>query len=213
MKLTTAVSLLLFAPSLALAAPGHLAGITWSFQKYPHEGLDDATFPINMAKSPHTSGFYYAQQFGIKGIESPSYTGLQPRPNDAKGNSIVHGVFSTFQSGSNSSHPNCKNGADGGPGVSCAVEVIGDYAHTYNLEVKRVQGTTWRGTLIDSVTNTRSVIGEWTLPQKAGKLGGAYTGFLEYYPWNSRKPNSGCANHTGFSTAKIDGGHSIRVGF
>jgi len=188
MKLTTVAALLLFAPSLALAAPGHLAGILWSFQKAPKEGLDDVTFPFNMAKSPHHSGYYYCHQFGIKGISAVSYTGVQPRPNDAKGNSIVHGVFSTFQKGSNSSHPNCHDGADNGPGVSCSVEIIGNYDHTYNLEVKRLQGTTWRGTLIDAVTKTRTVIGEWTLPQEALKISNGYNGFLEYYPWNGQKP-------------------------
>ncbi|GJJ74981.1 hypothetical protein EMPS_07339 [Entomortierella parvispora] len=138
-----------------------------------------------MAKSPHVAGYYFSQMFSFHNVRDVGYTGLQPR-SDSKGNSIVHAAFSSFQNGTTTTHPNCHNGADYGPGVSCAVDIIGNYDHTYNLVVQLVQDTTWRGALVDAVTGTSTVIGEWTLPKGSGKLNNANTGFVEYYPWNGK---------------------------
>ena len=179
MKATSAV-LASYAPALAFA----LVGNSWEFTTAPSGGLSDITFGFNIANAPHESGFYFAQQFNFNGISEVGYTGLQPRP-DASGNSIVHGVFSSFQNGTTTTNPNCSNGADGGAGVSCAVEIDGDYSHTYNLVVENTSGTTWQGSLVDTVTGDSTVVGEWTLPTAAGKLVNGQVGFVEYYPWNS----------------------------
>jgi hypothetical protein len=185
MKITIAAVLAACAPSVAFG----LVGNNWSFRKTPAQGLNDITFPFNIAKAPHQSGYYYAQQFNFLNVENVGYTGLQPRPN-AKGHQIVHAAFSSFQSGTTSKHPNCSNGADGGAGVSCAVEINGDYSHTYNLVVENTKGTTWRGSLGDTKTKKSTVVGEWTLPSGSGKIVGNQVGFVEYYPWNSQ------ASHT-----------------
>ncbi|KAG0033534.1 hypothetical protein BGZ82_006075 [Podila clonocystis] len=175
MKLTAA-SLALCAPSLAFA----LIGNDWAFDKAPSDGPSDITFSFNMAKAPHKSGFYFAQQFNFHNVAKVGYTGLQPR-EDKNGASIVHAAFSSFQGGTTTKHPNCYVGADGGPGVSCAVDYAGDYSHTYNLVVENTEGTTWRGTLVDTVTRTSTVVGEWTLPSGAGKIVNGQFGFVEYY--------------------------------
>ncbi|KAI1290457.1 hypothetical protein EDD11_009348 [Mortierella claussenii] len=175
-------------PSLGFA----LVGNDWKFQNAPSDGLSDVTFPFNIANAPHKSGFYFAQQFNFNGVAQLGYTGLQPRP-DANGNSVVHADFSSFQDGTTSNHPNCHSGADGGPGVSCAVDINGDYSHTYNLVVENIGGTTWRGTLVDIVAGSSTVVGEWTLPSGAGKIVNGQVGFVEYYIWNSQPTNT-CAS-------------------
>ncbi|KAG0046164.1 hypothetical protein BGZ83_008638 [Gryganskiella cystojenkinii] len=191
MKLTTyaAAVLVTCVPSVALA----LVGVDWKFAKFPKDGVDDVTFPFNMANAPHKSGFYFAQEYTFHNVAKLAYCGVQPRPNDAKGKEIVHGVFSTFQGGSTSSHKNCHYGADSGPGVSCAVEIQGDYSHTYNVAIKNIGDTTWRGTLVDAVTGNATIIGEWTLPTGAGKISNGYMGFIEYYTWNGQESHT-CAS-------------------
>jgi hypothetical protein len=186
MKLTTAAVIALCAPSLAFA----LVGNEWKFDSVPSAGLSDVTFPFNMAKAPHKSGFYFAQQFNFKNVAEVGYTGLQPR-EDKNGASIIHAAFSSFQGGTTTKHPNCRAGADNGPGVSCAVDINGNYNHTYNLVVKNTGGTTWRGTLVDTVTRKATVVGEWTLPSGAGKIVNGQVGFVEYYPWNGQ-PSHTC---------------------
>ncbi|KAG0096952.1 hypothetical protein BGZ93_003716 [Podila epicladia] len=185
MKLVATV-LALCAPSLSFA----LIGNDWAFDSAPLDGLNDITFPFNMAKAPHKSGFYFAQQFNFKNVAEVGYTGLQPR-EDEDGNSIVHAAFSSFQGGTTTQHPNCYTGADGGPGVSCAVDIKGDYSHTYSLTVENTDGTTWTGTLVDTETGASTVVGEWTLPEGAGKLVYKQMGFVEYYTWNGQ-PSHRC---------------------
>lgn len=136
-----------------------------------------------MANATHASGYYYDMQFGFQGIGDICYTGLQPRP-DALGQSVVHAVFSNFVPGTTTLDVNCFLGADGGPGVSCSVDVVSSYAHTYNMVVQNIGGTTWQGTLVDTVTGVRTHIGTWTLPSGAAGLSSGKSGFIEYYPWN-----------------------------
>ncbi|PHH90199.1 hypothetical protein CDD83_4298 [Cordyceps sp. RAO-2017] len=166
------------APALSLAI--QIALVEWVIDTSPPDGLDEVTFPINMANSPHREGYYFAQAFRFQNVNEIGYTGLQPRP-DSDGRSIIHAAFSSFQNGTTTSHSQCYDGADGGPGVSCALEIDGDYSHTYNLVVRNIRGDTWRGTLVDAVTGERHVIGQWTLPPGSGKIGGTEVGFVEYY--------------------------------
>ncbi|GAO15641.1 uncharacterized protein UV8b_01493 [Ustilaginoidea virens] len=168
------------APQMGLA----LVGNSWSFSGSPRNGLRDITFPFNMAGAAHDSGYYFAQQFSFIGIPEVSYCGIQNRPN-VHGKSIVHGVFSTFQGGATTTDKNCHLGADYGPGVSCAVDFVGDYKHTYNIVVRHRNDTTWTGTAVDTVTGHAVHIGSFTLPSDAGGIdAGGQMGFVEYFPWN-----------------------------
>lgn len=128
-----------------------LVGISWSVSNVSPAGLKDITFPISMPNAPHISGYYFAQQFNFIGQDDVGYTGLQPR-EDSGSSSVVHAVFSSFINGTTSSDSNCSNGADGGAGVSCAVDVDSTYADGYLLQIENTGGTSWTGTLIDSVT-------------------------------------------------------------
>lgn len=182
MKLFAVIISIVLPASMTFANP---VAIPWSMAHTPSAGLKDITFPINIANAPHVSGYYFAQQFAFNGANTVGYTGLQPRP-DQNGSSIVHGVFSSFINGTTSSpsDPNCHSGADGGPGVSCAVEIASSYSHTYNLLVENVSGTTWTGTMIDTVTGVRTRIGTFTLPAGTSGIQSSQVGFVEYYLWN-----------------------------
>ncbi|KAI1028151.1 hypothetical protein LB504_012466 [Fusarium proliferatum] len=174
-------------PSMGLAAVYN----NWGFDKAPSTGLQDITFPMSMKGAPRKSGYYFAQQFSFQGISDVGYTGLQPRP-DKNGKRVVHAVFSSFQKGTTTKHKNCHVGADGGPGVSCAIDIFSDYSHLYHLTVRNIGDTTWRGTLTDTVTGKSNVIGEWKLPSSAGKIQNGQVGFVEYYNWNDGKKNHVC---------------------
>ncbi|KAF8949862.1 hypothetical protein BGZ52_004545 [Haplosporangium bisporale] len=161
MKLTAAAFLALCAPSFVFA----LVQNDWEFKTAPSDGMNDITFSFNIANATHQSGFYFAQQFNFKNVSEVGYTGLQPRQTRTEPAS--------------------------GPGVSCAVDINGNYSHTYNLVVENTNGTIWRGSLVDTVTGNSTVVGEWTLPVGAGKIVNGQFGFVEYYPWN-RKGSHPC---------------------
>jgi len=174
--ITSAAALL---PTLAMG----LVGISWSITNVPASGLTDITFPFFIAKSPHETGYYFSQQFNCNGQSDVGYPGLQPRP-DSGGTPVIHAVFSSFISGTTTTDSNCSPGADGGPGVSCAVEFSAPYEDAYQLVVLNTGGTTWDGTVVDTTTGKRVHIGSWTLPHGTGGIKGSQTGFIEYYLWN-----------------------------
>ncbi|KAK3840812.1 MAG: hypothetical protein J3R72DRAFT_401872 [Linnemannia gamsii] len=186
MKLTVATVLALCAPSVCFG----LIGNNWKFDRAPAEGLGDVTFPFNIANAPHQRGYYFAQQFNFKNVSKVGYTGLQPQL-DSQGRSVIRGLFSSFQGGTKTTHPNCYDGADGGAGVSCAVLIAGDYKHTYNMVIENIGGTAWRGTMVDTVTKVSTVVGEWSLPTGSGKLVNGQMGFVEYFIWNGQ-PSHTC---------------------
>ena len=166
-------------PTLAMG----LVGISWSVTSVPASGLTDITFPFSISNSPHKTGYYFAQQFNFNGQSDVGYTGLQPRP-DSGGAPVIHAAFSSFIRGTTTSDINCHPGADGGPGVSCAVEFSAPYQDAYQIEVLNTGGTTWTGTVVDTTTGRRVHIGTWTLPSGTGGIKGSQVGFIEYYLWN-----------------------------
>ncbi|KAG9325103.1 hypothetical protein KVV02_006765 [Mortierella alpina] len=185
MKLTTAAVLASCAPSLGFA----LVGIAWSITNVPGSGLTDITFPFSIANAPRKNGYYFAQQFSFNGQSDVGYTGLQPRP-DANGRPVIHAFFSSSVAGTTTIDKNCSHGADGGQGVSCAIEFNAPYANSYELEIRMTQGTTWQGTVVNTTTGRRVLIGTWTLPAGTGGIKGSETGFMEYFPWNDGRPHS-----------------------
>ncbi|KAG0223503.1 hypothetical protein BGW42_005827 [Actinomortierella wolfii] len=172
-------------PSLTFA----LIGTEWRFQSAPTDGLNDLTFPVNIANAPHEPGFFFAQQFSFHNTNEVAYTGLQPQ-KDQNGRSVFRSVFTSFQGGTSTNHPNCHLDGDGGPGVSCAVLIEGDYSHTYNTVVENIGGTTWRGTLVDTVTGAETITGEWTLPAGSGKIKNGQSGFVEHFIWTGEPPQT-----------------------
>ncbi|KAF9162094.1 hypothetical protein DFQ26_003868 [Actinomortierella ambigua] len=212
-----AVTLLVCAPSLCF---GFFASINnWGFSEFPETGLNDITFPFNVANAPHTRGVYFAQMFGFQNIKESGYTGLQPQEDD-NGNSVIRGVFSSFQNGTTTNHPNCSPGADGGPGVSCGFIFPANYNHIFNMTVQNIGNTTWRGTAVDTVTKNATEIGVWTLPPESGAIVNGQLGFFEYFLWNGGGESHDCStlpfsevtmfNPTSMADGAV-GGHIISV--
>ncbi|KAG0345000.1 hypothetical protein BG005_001528, partial [Podila minutissima] len=181
----------------------------------PVDGLNDITFPFNMAKAPHKSGFFFAQEFSFNYVDNVGHTGLQPR-EDKNGVRIVKAVFSSFIDGT-TTDPNCQSRADGGPGVICAVDVEYDYSHTYNLVKNAGSGMTWKGTLVDE-TGYPTDVGEWTLPEGAGKLVTLHDPTSEALGTSGGEvlnthEDGDCIGKVAFSAEPVTEGIKIRVGF
>ncbi|KYK58940.1 hypothetical protein DCS_00067 [Drechmeria coniospora] len=168
---------------------GHAILLEWMFDGKPAGGLDDITFPINLAEANPKEEYFFGQSVSFdKHDNKYAYIGIQTRDKDHN----IHAAFSSFQAGTTSSHANCKDTADLRPGVSCAVDIKGDYSHIYHLNIKRTGAYTWRGSIIDSVTGESTVIGEWTLPESTGLMSSRRTGFVEYIPQSNGRGDSTC---------------------
>ena len=131
-----------------------LAYVPWDV---PNNDIKHVIFPMNIAKAPHQRGYYFVQYFILNGQVSGSYIGLQPQDDGT-----IRAAFSTFINGSTTSDGNCRRGAKS-RGVNCLVDFRGTYAHTYNLDVRNSEGSTWTGTVIDTVTGISTHIGTFTL--------------------------------------------------
>lgn len=139
-----------------------------------------------MPRAKHGNVLYFAQQFG--------YTGLQPRSDTGDGTGIVHAVFSSFVARTMTADPrHCRDGADGGPGISCAVDVPAPYSRPYNLVIKNTHNTTWTGTLVDAVAGNAKHIGTYTLPAGTSGIPSSHLGRVEYFLLNS-ETGGGCSN-------------------
>ncbi|KAG8416851.1 hypothetical protein J3459_013573 [Metarhizium acridum] len=55
--------------------------VRWSFASAPATGLEDITFPMNIANAKHERGYYFVQQVDFDGIGGVGYIGFQPRPD------------------------------------------------------------------------------------------------------------------------------------
>ncbi|QEU96709.1 hypothetical protein [Streptomyces kanamyceticus] len=181
---TAAASIgLLFALSdpAASSVGGGNVSIGWSIPGAPAGGLSNITFPMTVNKgTAHKDGIYFAQQFGFTNAPDVGYTGLQPRVNSG-GSERLSARFSNFVAGSTTTDPLCHEGADGGPGVTCAVDFDAVYGHRYDIEVERTGTDTWTGTARDTVTGKETHLGRYTLPTGSGNLRGSQGGFVEYY--------------------------------
>ncbi|XWW96135.1 hypothetical protein V2A60_004106 [Cordyceps javanica] len=182
------------APSACLAGIGH----TWSFSSSPAGGMKDVTFGFDVSGAAHRRGYYFANQFNFQNVKEVSYTGVQPQTDAAGGRASIRGVFSSFQRGATSTHPNCSDGADGGDGVSCGVTVaVSDFSGRFDCVVENIGGTRWRGTLKNDAQGISVVIGEFSQPAGAGGVTKGQMGFLEYFLANGN-PNFKC--HDQFKT-------------
>ena len=195
MKLYTSLASVASLISLFPTVTAESVQATWSVTNVPSDGLTDMTFPITIGYADHTYGWYFAQQYGFVGTDTSGYIGLQPHP-DEDGKQVLHAAFSSFINGTTTTDPNCHDGADYGPGVSCRVDWNGVYNRTYDLEVKYAGGQLWVGTAIDTVTEERTHIGSYEVP--AGVKGIASNDqdipFVEYYYWNDGKQQHDCAS-------------------
>ncbi|KAI9236265.1 MAG: hypothetical protein BYD32DRAFT_462679 [Podila humilis] len=148
-------------------------------------------------------------QFNFKNVSRVGYTGLQSR-SDSNGTSIVHAAFSSFQNGTTSAHRNYHNGADSGPGVSCAVDInwtlpVGA-GKIVNGQFGFVEYYPWnrKGSHpCDSLPWTEAIFYDPT-SKTNGTSGGAITSVYE---------TGNCIGKAALNKTKIPGGYDLKVGF
>ncbi|KAG0287134.1 hypothetical protein BGZ98_004787 [Dissophora globulifera] len=185
MKIAAAVAIFVSCmPALGFAQQ-HEAG--WIFHQFPVDGLSDITFPFGISKAPRQSGYHFTQGLRFQNISLSQFAsaGIQPRA-DVGGKPTLLATFESFIPGTTTTNANCRGG-NGITGISCAVQVTANYADRYSVVVVNTKGTTWRGSLLDTVTSKSTVVGEWTLPQGAGKIINGASGDIDYYPWNNNE--------------------------
>ncbi|KID94396.1 hypothetical protein MAJ_09636, partial [Metarhizium majus ARSEF 297] len=162
-----------------------LCVLSWNISYVPPEGLRDISFPINLSRAPHVAGYHFAQRVKFYGQTSVAYAGLQPRQDMSSGATVLRGVFTSFINGTTTTDPNCSEGVDDGPGVSCARDFSGYHADTWDLIMTNTAGTTWDGKAVNYQNGTAFHIGTWTLPEGTGGIQGSQVGFMDYFPWNT----------------------------
>lgn len=184
-KMRLSLSPLLLALSSLPFSRSALCVLSWNISYVPPEGLRDISFPINLSRAPHVAGYHFAQRVKFYGQTSVAYAALQPRQDTSSGATVLRGVFTSFINGTTTTDPNCSEGVDDGPGVSCAHDFSGSHADTWDLIMTNTAGTTWAGKAVNYKNGTAFHIGTWTLPKGTGGIQGSQVGFMDYFPWNT----------------------------
>jgi hypothetical protein len=114
-----------------------------------------------------------------------------PEAADDEYISSVRIVYSVFGGGSRpGGSPNCVWGADGGPGVSCAIDLYFEAGTSGRIE-SRVIGITpegerhWEGTFVNEQTGVSAFTGDFYTDASYGSLYGSCFQWLEWWPFNS----------------------------
>lgn len=179
MLLSALSSLLLSAPALA-ASPA-----AWWTSPARSDGYEkmSAKFYVDPA-STWKQGYYAATQATFAGHDV-LYFGIQPREGEWSGRL----VFSVFGKGSEVGDPSrCHGGADGGSGVSCAMDGLnlnkGEwYTITAAVVERGDKGRRWNGTMTDSQGQDTYIASFWT-DDSYGALKGSGSQWLEWYTFN-----------------------------
>ncbi|OAQ58809.1 hypothetical protein VFPPC_16927 [Pochonia chlamydosporia 170] len=181
MKVQTVLALL--APTASLA----MSSFQWRFTKNTVKSVPQITFPFQIVAAAHDKQWYFASQYGFTN-KAMGYCGIQPQADGPNGQSRIRGVFSSFTAGTTTDDPNCSDGADGGPGVSCGFVFDHDYTRALNIVVEKVSGDKWAGKAVDTTTGKQTHIGSWTLPRGSGDIDlNGHSNFVERY-LNNEQP-------------------------
>ncbi|WP_405945167.1 hypothetical protein [Streptomyces sp. NBC_00932] len=143
------------------------------------------TLPMSVDSAPDASGIYFAYYTTLESGTRP-YAGFQPKPVDANGHHMLQAVFSSFNADATTTDTHCNYGADGGAGVSCAVQFPYTPGTMYSLVLKRasVTGDTqlMSGDVVQTATGASVAhIGSFGLPSSSGRFKNADQGFIEPY--------------------------------
>lgn len=144
-----------------------------------------ATFKVDTS-SERTTGYYAASQWSFQGHDV-HYFGIQPRePGSEKTGHIAYSVFGKGSTVADSKL--CYSSADGGSGVSCAIEIDLDYGREYKIVSKVVEtkngSLRWQGTIYDDAGHDLATLGSFWTDTTYGGLSGKVTQWLEWYPFN-----------------------------
>ncbi|WP_328323278.1 MULTISPECIES: hypothetical protein [unclassified Streptomyces] len=143
------------------------------------------TLPMSVDSAPDASGIYFAYYTTLESGTRP-YAGFQPKPVDANGHHTLQAIFSSFNADATTTDSHCNYGADGGAGVSCAVQFTYTPGTMYSLVLKRasVTGDTqlMSGDVVQTATGASVAhIGSFSLPSASGRFKSADQGFIEPY--------------------------------
>jgi hypothetical protein len=170
------------------------ARIPWSV---PNNDVARVTFPVNIANAPHEHAYRFSHAFGFQGQpgqpEAYITIGLLPQPDAGPGISVIRATFqSTFYADPDFPPHDEDNCNSHDFGVDWVVNCQGPYENTYHLEVRHTGGTTWNGTVINTVTNRRIHIGSITIPFYTGTVPTVRASFVELDDLEPQRPWPGC---------------------
>ncbi len=179
--------------------PGGLAAVHFEFPNQPARGFYNFDFFITVTRDPGNSlaaypipaevkgsddyiGYYWANQFRFMDGDG-GYMGLQTVGNIGSERKRI-AIFSIWKAVNG--RPGSASGkADPfgheGTGWSCKVEYPWKQDVKYCLRIWGMQDQWWRGAIIDTSTNTETVIGDIQVPTGWKGLVKDPTSFTEYY--------------------------------
>lgn len=140
------------------------------------------TYDIAVESYTKESGYYWATQFYFNKGGKVGYIGIQPRP----GTNMT--IFSAFGQGALPVSDTCRLGADGGAGVSCSLPYAWVANNKYTLTVENTSSSAdynfWQGSITDTATQEKTVIGEFKTPTAWQKLWRHSVFFDEWFKFN-----------------------------
>lgn len=146
--------------------------------KLAKDGVDSFGYDVAVGTPLATDNvYYYIQQYFSD--ESLYYSGIQPHSDGT-----ASFPFSYFGKGATPQHPNCRSGADGGDGVSCALNGV-PYkpGETYSVAISRTAHDATTQTYAAKLkTSTKTYeLGSWKIPGSAGVLHAQGIAVIEKY--------------------------------
>lgn len=146
--------------------------ISWSLNQAPSSGVSELHFPMSFSVTPDERGLYFAYYTTLAGGSRP-YTGFQPKPPRVTGKHTFQAIFSSFNGAAKTEDSQCVYGADGGDGVSCAVQFDAELGHFYSnrltASLKENNLYHYSGDVYDDSTNEKIAhIGSFTIPSNSG---------------------------------------------
>ncbi|WP_051950894.1 hypothetical protein [Actinacidiphila yeochonensis] len=146
--------------------------------------VSQLTLPLTVDAAPDAAGIYFAYYTTLESGTRP-YAGLQPKPQ-TDGQPRLQAVFSSFNAAATTDDDHCSYGADGGAGVSCAVQFDYTPGTEYDLVLKLASTTgdtqLMTGDVVEGGTGAAVAhIGSFSLPSTSGRFRASDGGFIEPY--------------------------------
>lgn len=173
----------LVAAAAAIDPQGKQPGWWYRVDNAPSEGFEIVTSTIKVDPNTHKGAGYYAANSHLFQDESFYYFGLQPFES---GNGVYYLVFGEHTEIVDSTR--CRNGADGGSGISCHMIYPWKMGVEYTFELKVTKKfddgrRLWNGTLIEP-SGERVYIASWIVGKEKGNMSGRNAQWLEWWPYN-----------------------------
>ncbi|MFJ9690793.1 DUF3472 domain-containing protein [Kitasatospora sp. NPDC101183] len=161
--------------SIPASPPQHFIDFNYTVP----EDFNTYTYTVEVDTPLATDSIYYAHYVWGKN-NNGYYSGIQPHPNGKAG---VR--FSYFGSNATPDNPNCHGDADGGAGVTCAIDDL-DYAagRKYTITTRKSESAdavTYTGTIKDLTSGKERTIGSWRLPQDFAGFSPNANAFIEKF--------------------------------